>query len=324
MKKVKNSIKILVILTMIAILGCIGLSACTNNDKTITIIKFGNHPSLNNCYDGLLLGLEEGGIDLDEYTIDLQDSNFDSSVSGTQAATAVNKKVAMIGAIATPSAMAAASAANGEIPVIYCAVSDPEAAGLTGDNVSNVAGSSDILDFPGQLELIKEFIPDVQRIGVLYCTQEANSLSQVETLKEEAAKMNLEIVEVSVTNANEIPTATDTLLSKNIDCITNLTDNTIVGALDTIIEKTNAANIPVFGSELEQIQKGCVASVSLDYVDLGRQTGLLMADILLGKDTANGQVITLTDTTKYYSTSVATSLGLTIPDIEMVDVDVED
>ncbi|MFA6867106.1 MAG: ABC transporter substrate-binding protein [Clostridia bacterium] len=321
MKNIKNKITIVVVLAMVAIFACIGLTSCENNDKTITIIKFGNHPSLNNCYDGILLGLKEGGIDLEEYTVDLQDSNFDSSVSASQAANAVNKKVGMVGAIATPSAMAAASAAKGKIPVVYCAVSDPVAAGLTGEDAQNVCGSSDILDFEGQIDLIKAFIPDVDSIGVLYCTAEANSISQLATLKTVAATYDIEIKEVSVTNANEIPTATDTLLAKDIDCITNLTDNTIVGALDVIIEKTNAKNIPVFGSEIEQVKKGCLASASLDYVELGRATGRMMADIILGKTTADGNFIKIKDSFKCYNSVVATALEITVPDIIMTDVE---
>lgn len=324
MKKIyrkKNKIFLIAVILIFAVMGSLGLAACSNNDKTITIIKYGNHESLNNCYEGILLGLKEGGIDLDKYKIDLQDSNFEATVSASQASTAVNKEVAMIGAIATPSAMAAASAANGKLPVVYCAVSDPKAANLTGEGVTNVCGSSDILDFESQIEIIKEFLPNVKKIGVMYYIEEANSISQIKVLKEVAAESNITIVEASITNANEIPAAADVLLSKDIDCITNLTDNTIVGALDVILAKTNAKNIPVFGSEIEQVKKGCLASASLDYVELGRKTGLLMADILLEKVKAEGQVIEVMDSFPCYNEAVAESLGLDIPDYEMTAVE---
>ena len=83
------------------------------------------------------------------------------------------------------------------------------------------------------------------------------------------------------------------MIAKGIDCITNLTDNTVVGALDIIIAKTNAAKIPVFGSEIDQVKKGCLASASLDYVALGEQTGRIMAKILKGEIKASN------DYTKY-------------------------
>ena len=217
--------------------------------------------------------------------------------------------------------MAAASAARGSIPVVYCAVSDPAAAGLT--TMNNVTGSSDLLDFDGQLNLIKTFIPTVSKIGVMYTLNEANSISQIEALTTKAEAMNIEIVRQAITNANEIPTATDTLLGKGIDCITNLTDNTVVGALDIILAKTNAARIPVFGSEIDQVKGGCLASASLDYVALGQQTGVLMAKVLKGDVTASNDVaIKIEDSFNCYSARVAEALGITLPDVsQMRNVD---
>lgn len=184
--------------------------------------------------------------------------------------------------------MAAATSAKGVIPVVYCAVSDPASAGLT--TLDNVTGSSDKLDFDGQLALIKKFIPNVKRIEVLYTLGEANSISQIKTLEEKANALGIEIISQTITNANEIPTATDTLIGKGIDFITNLTDNTVVGALDIIIAKTNAAKIPVFGSEIDQVKNGCIASASLDYVALGKKTGKIMAKILKGEVKASNDI----------------------------------
>lgn len=317
----KNLIKTLS-LTFALSIGSFFMSGCNNNKKTIGIIQFGTHESLNDCYNGMVKGLENGlGDEFSNYVIDRQNSNFDSASSAAQANTFVSKNVSIIGAIATPSAMAAASAAKGSIPVVYCAVSDPAAAGLT--TMKNVTGSSDLLDFDGQLNLIKAFIPTVSKIGVLYTLNEANSISQIESLTSKAAAMNIEIVRQAITNANEIPTATDTLLNKNIDCITNLTDNTVVGALDIILPKTNAKKIPVFGSEIDQVKSGCLASASLDYVSLGEQTGAIMARILKGEvEASNDIAIQIDSSFNCYSAKVANDLGITLPDVsDMRNVD---
>ncbi len=313
MKSLLNKIIIVLLL-----LSCFVLTACSESKETIGIIQFGEHDSLNDCYNGIIQGLkEELGKDFDNYKIELQNSNFDASTSAAQANTFVSKNVKIIGAIATPSAMAAATAAKGSIPVVYCAVSDPASAGLT--TLNNVTGSSDKLDFDGQLALIKKFIPDVKKIGVLYTLGEANSISQIQTLTEKATALGIEIVSQTITNANEIPTATDTLLGKGIDCITNLTDNTVVGALDIIIAKTNAAKIPVFGSEIDQVKNGCLASASLDYVALGAQTGKIMAKILKGEVIASNDIaISVEDSFNCYSAKVATLLGITLPDLTNV------
>jgi len=302
--------------------GSLSFTACNSNKKTIGIIQFGTHESLNDCYNGMVDGLKEELKDeFDNYVIDRQNSNFDASSSAAQANTFVSKRVSIIGAIATPSAMAAASAAKGTIPVVYCAVSDPTSAGLT--TMDNVTGSSDLLDFDGQLSLIKTFIPTVSKIGVLYTLSEANSLSQIETLRTKAQALNIEIVTQAITNASEIPTATDTLLNKNVDCLTNLTDNTVVGALDIILAKTNAKKIPVFGSEIDQVKSGCLASASLDYVALGQKTGAIMAKILKGDAKASNDIaIKIEDSFNCYSEKVANDLGITLPDVkEMKNVD---
>lgn len=300
----------------------LSFTACNSNKQRIGIIQFGTHESLNDCYNGMVKGLKEELKDqFDDYVIDRQNSNFDAASSAAQANTFVSKRVSIIGAIATPSAMAAASAAKGTIPVVYCAVSDPASAGLT--TMENVTGSSDLLDFDGQLSLIKTFIPAVAKIGVLYTLSETNSLSQIETLRTKAEALNIEIVTQAITNASEIPTATDTLLNKNVDCLTNLTDNTVVGALDIILAKTNAKKIPVFGSEIDQVKGGCLASASLDYVALGEKTGAIMAKILKGDAKASNDIaIKIEDSFNCYSEKVANDLGITLPETkDMKNVD---
>ncbi len=310
----KNLFKTLT-LTCALTLGSFFMTGCNNGKKLIGIIQFGNHESLNDCYNGMVKGLQDGlGDEFDNYTIDRQNSNFDASTSAAQANTFVSKNASIIGAIATPSAMAAASAAKGSIPVVYCAVSDPVSAGLS--TMKNVTGSSDLLDYDGQLDLIKAFIPTVSKIGVLYTLNEANSISQIESLTTKAQAKGIEIVRQAITNANEIPTATDTLLAKDIDCLTNLTDNTVVGALDIILAKTNAKKIPVFGSEIDQVKGGCLASASLDYVSLGEQTGAIMAKVLKGEATASNDIAIQIDSSfNCYSAKVAEALGITLPDV---------
>ena len=121
------------------------------------------------------------------------------------------------------------------------------------------------------------------RIGILYTKTEANSVSHVAEFEALESEKNVEIVALGVNAANEIPTAIENLIGQGVDCFNNLTDNNVVQNLETLLDKANAANIPVFGSEIEQVEKGCLASCSLDYVELGRQTGYMIADILGGK-----------------------------------------
>ena len=161
------------------------------------VIQYGSHPSLDNCYAGVEEALKAAGIT----DIDRQDGNFDSATCDTIAKNMVAKNYDIIYAIATPAAVSAyAAAANTDIPVIFCAVSDPVAAGIVEDMAApggNCTGTSDILDFSSQVELIQALQPDVKKIGVLYTTSEANSVSQLASLKEVAESKGL--------NATQLP-----------------------------------------------------------------------------------------------------------------------
>lgn len=319
MKKTVKIVSIILIIVLVATL----FSACGGNEKKkIGIIKFGNHESLNDCLKGIQEGLKESGINSEEYEIEVLDSNFDASTSASQANNLKNQNVELIGAIATPSAISAAKAVKGRIPVVYCAVSDPVSAGLT--EMENVTGSSDVLDFDGQVKLIKSILPNVNKIGVLYSVNEPNSLAQLRALKEITEPQGIEIVEQSITQANEIITASNTLISKGIDCLTNFTDNTVVGLITDFLPIMTKANIPVFGSEIQQVvgyditidgkegMQSCLASASLDYVALGKSTGLLMAKVLKGEEIEKGSFIKVEDSFFCYNSKMAEQLGLEI------------
>lgn len=107
----------------------------------------------------------------------------------------------------------------------------------------------------------------------------------VKVYEEKAAEYGFTIASVGVTAQSEVTQAVDTLIAKGVDCFSNLTDNNVVGVLGSILEKTNEAGIPVYGSEIEQMKLGCVAGAGLDYVQLGIQTGKMAAKILTGEAT---------------------------------------
>ena len=286
---------------------------------TIGISQFAEHGSLDNCREGFLEGLKEAGYEEGKnLTIEYQNAQADTGNAATIADSFVNKKVDLICAIATPSAMSAYnSAMDADIPVIYTAVSDPSGAGLVnedGPNVGNITGTSDKLPVTEQMALIRELMPDAKKIGILYTTSEANSVSTIQEYKDHAEEYGFEIVDTGINTIADVEMAAKDLASK-VDCISNLTDNTVVSALQTVLAAANDAKIPVFGSEVEQVKNGCVAAVGIDYVALGKQTGEMAAKVLKGEATAAETPFEICEGGNVYvNTEAAGNIDFTISD----------
>ena len=302
--------------------GCGKSSDSESSDKkesyTIGIEQFAEHGSLDNCREGFLAGLEEEGIkEGDNLTVKYKNAAADMGTAKQISDSLVSDKVDLVCAIATPSAQSAYNAAmKADISVIYTAVTDPVAAELAGKDgkpVGEVTGTSDKLPVEEQLKMIREMLPDAKKIG-MYTTSEANSVSAIEEYKSLVEKYDFELVEKGITTTADVSLAADDLLSK-VDCITNLTDNTVVASLPTILDKANEKKIPVFGSEIEQVKIGCLAAEGIDYIALGKQTGKMAAKVLKGEEKASEQNFeTITEPGFYVNNKVAENLGITVPD----------
>ena len=303
--------------------GCAGSGSDKSSDAkesyTIGIEQFAEHGSLDNCREGFLQGLEEEGIkEGDNLKVETKNAAADMGTAGQISDSFVSDKVDLICAIATPSAQSAYNAAmDAGIPVIYTAVTDPVAAELASEDgtpAGEVTGTSDKLPVEEQLQMIREILPDAKTIGILYTTSEANSISTIAEYKALAGNYGFEIVDSGVTAMSEVALAAADVASK-VDCITNLTDNTVVSALQTVLDEANKAGIPVFGSEVEQVKAGCVASMGLEYIELGKQTGKMAAKVLKGEAKAselNFEVIS--EPSLYVNFAAAEKIGLELPE----------
>lgn len=280
----------------------------------IGICQYGQHGSLDNCREGFLLGLQKAGlVEGTDYTIDYQNASFDDNLAIQIAQAFSAEDAALMVGIATPAATACyAAAEDKDIPVIFTAITDPVGAKL---DSGNITGTSDVLPVEGQLELIRALQPEAKTIGIVYTTSEDNSVYSVGVYQEKAADYGFTIEAVGVTAQSEVTQAVDSLIAKGVDCFSNLTDNNVVGVLGSILEKTNEAGIPVYGSEIEQMKLGCVAGAGLDYVQLGIQTGQMAAKVLTGEATCQDLPYEVIENYSLYTNSQAiAALGLTLPD----------
>jgi len=288
-----------------------------DGEYVIGISQFAQHGSLDNCREGFIEGLrQEGIVEGINLTLDYQNAEADTSIVNQIAQMFVSMKADMICAIATPSAQSAYNAAKEtDIPTIFTAVTDPVAAGLASEDgtpVGEVTGTSDKLPVEAQLKMIREILPEAKTIGIMYTTSEVNSESTIAEYEQAVKEYGFTLEVIGVSALTDVPAATDTLLEK-VDCLNNLTDNTVVSALPTILEKANAKNIPVFGSEIEQVRIGCLASEGIEYYQLGIRTGIMAAKVLKGEVSAGALPYEIIqESNLYLNTKVAENLGITI------------
>ena len=313
-------------LILSAVLGASALAGCSGSEKSSTgektykvgVTQISDHPSLDNCRNGFIKGLkEEGYIEGENLDIDFQSAQDVPANASQIAQNFASTGKDLVCGIATPSAQALYTACyEKNIPVIFNAVSDPVAAKLAvseTEAMDGITGISDALPVEDQLKLIRAVLPEAKKIGILYTTSEANSVSTLETYKKLAPQYGFEIVESGVGQKSEIPQAADIILSK-VDCVSNMTDNAVVASLSVLLEKANAAKIPVFGSEEEQVTNGCIASAGLDYFNLGIQAGKMAARVLGGEKVSDIPYETLKESKLTVNSGVAAQLGITLPE----------
>ena len=281
--------------------------------------QFAEHGSLDNCRIGFIEGMkEEGFVEGDNVVYEYDNAQTDGSVASQIYNKYVTQKSDLVLAIATPMAQVAYSiCSDKDIPVIFSAITDPVAADLAnpdGTPVGNITGTSDKLPVEAQLKLITNMFPDAKNIGILYTTSEVNSVSAIEEYKSLSDTYGVNIVVQSIDQGSDMPLAVDTILPK-VDVMTNLTDNTVVANLPVLLEKANEKKIPVFGSEIEQVHKGCIAAMGLDYVELGKQTGHMAARVLKGEsDILNMNYEIIENASLYLNEKVIENLGIQIED----------
>lgn len=285
--------RLLTLLLAVAVLsaGCgtaapEGSSALAKNAKTIVISQFAEFSGLDDCRQGFIQGLAEGGYkEGANLHLEIKNAQGDMAVVNQIANQLAGMNPDLACGITTPSSQALYNTCKPKgIPVVYIAVSDPVAAGFAKnakENAPGISGTSDALPLAPQLDLIQQLLPDAKRIGVLYSTSEVNSQTQVTILRDLCAERGLTLEAMAISTVQDIPEAMDQLLEK-VDVIDNLSDNTVTTSLPLIIAKAEAKGIAVFGSDGRQVETGCAAAMAIDYVALGAQSGRMAARVLDG------------------------------------------
>ena len=299
--------------------GTLALVGCADNgdgggDATysIGINQLVQHPALDSATAGFQAAFDDAGVNVDW---DVQNANGEQATAQTISQQFASANLDMVLAVATPAAQATVQSIQ-DVPVLFTAVTDPVSAELV-DSMeepgANVTGTSDAAPIEEQLDLLKELVPDAERIGIVYASGEVNSQVQVDEAKEAAEPRGLEIVTQTVTNVTEIPQAVEAI--GDVDAFYVPTDNMVVSGIASLVQAAEASQTPVIAAEAGTVEGGAVATLGIDYEALGRQTGEMALRILEeGEDPATMAVETAAEFTYMVNEEAAERQGVEIPE----------
>ncbi len=279
----------------------------------IGLLKLTEHSALDAAEAGIVAALDDSGID---YTIEQESAQNDQSACQTIAQTLVNDGCDLIFAIATPAAQALAGATT-DIPIVGTAITDFAASGLVDDNDApggNLTGTSDMNPVADQMDLLAQLIPDAQTVGLLFCTAESNSEIQIEMAEAELDAAGIGHERFTVSSSNEIQQVVESMVGK-VDAVYTPTDNTIAAGMTTVAMVANENGLPVICGEVGMVQNGGLASVSINYEELGRRAGEMAVEILTeGADPATMAIGTMTadECDLVYNSETAEAVGVDV------------
>ncbi|MEQ6050144.1 ABC transporter substrate-binding protein [Lysinibacillus capsici] len=257
----------------------------SGNDKTykIGITQIVEHPSLNAATEGFKKAIEDAGLKVD---YDPQIAQGDNSLNTTIANNLVSANVDLIFANSTPSAQAAATATS-DIPIIFTSVTDAVGAQLI-DSMEkpgeNITGTIDL--HPETISKTVAFLKELgaKKVGMVYNAGEQNSVAQVSEVKKVMDEQGLTVVEASASTSADVKQATESLIGK-VDAFYIITDNTVVSALESVIDVANTNKLPLIVGELDSVARGGLAAYGFEYFDIGYEAGQMAVKILKGEAT---------------------------------------
>lgn len=295
-----------------------GASTAPDGEKyKIGIIQYMDHVALDSAREGFLAALKDNGYTEGEnLELDYQNAQGDQSNLSTISKSFVSQDMDLVLGIATPAVQSIAGETE-TIPVVGTAVTDYTSAKLAKSDDApgyNVTGTSDMNPIEEQIELLQQLCPDAKTVGVLYTSSEDNSVLQAGLAKQYIEAAGLEYVEMTVTGTNDVQQATQAIVKK-CDVIYVPTDNTFASAMPTVYGVVSESKTPVICGEAGMVESGGMATLGINYYDLGYQTGLMAIKILKGEAEPATMPIEKAQKFDYaISKEFVDAIGLEVPD----------
>lgn len=311
----KKTVIILLMFTVVLVFaGCSGQSS---EVKTIGIIQYVEHVALDSAREGFVDALSDNGyVEGENIEIDVQNAQADQSNLSTISDRFVGNNVDLVLAIATPAAQSIAGKTK-DIPILGTAITDYEAAKLVESNEApggNVSGTTDMNPIREQIELLVKLVPDAETVGVIYTSSEDNSIVQAAIAREVIEELGLTYTEVTVTNSNDVQQATQSIVEE-CDAIYLPTDNVLASSMPIVHGVTVESKTPVICGESGMVEGGGLATLGINYYDLGYKTGLMAIKVLEGKAEPATMPIESADEFDFaINGTVAGEIGIEIPE----------
>ena len=307
--------KLLSILLAVAMLGCCALPAFAEETYTVGICQLVQHDAL----DAATKGFRDALTDAlgDKVTFIEQNASNDIPTCATICSGLVADDVDLILANATPALQAAATATD-TIPVLGTAVTEYGVAldieNFDGTVGGNISGPSDLAPLDQQAAMLLELLPEAKTVGILYCSAEANSVYQAQVVQSCLEEAGVEVKIYTFADSNDVSTVTATACDE-CDALYIPTDNTAASCAEAINNVAEPAGVPIVAGE-EGICKGCgIATLSINYYDLGYTTGQMAVKILTGEsDISEMPIEYFPNPVKKYNPTLCESLGITVPE----------
>lgn len=286
---------------------------CAEKTYTVSVNQIVEHPALDAMRQGFMDSLKELGVKA-EYNVHIAQGN---AATNTQIASQIlGEEPDLVLAISTSSAQVVAQKIK-DCPILFTGVTDPVTAGLVKSLEkpgANISGMTDLSPMKKHVELIREIVPSVKSIGVIYNSGEPNSIVLVNLLKKYAAEMNIEVVGGTIANSSGVYQAAKSLVGR-VDVVYIPTDNTVVSAIESAVKVCRQNSLPLIAADVDSVERGAVAALAVDYYLMGRQTGEMGARVLKdGIKPADMPVETIRQLRLYVNQKSAEAMGVEVPE----------
>jgi putative ABC transport system substrate-binding protein len=317
----RSSLRVFSVVTLAfcATVLAVGGQAGAADTKSIAIVTMVDTPQLIEVKDGLIKGLAAHGyVEGKNLKVNFKSAQSNFGTAQQIARQFIGEAPDVIVSITTPASQAVVAATK-DLPVIFTTVTDPVSAKLVSSKThpgGNVSGISDTVPTERQIGLVKQIIPGLKTLGLLYDSASDSSRASAESIKALGPKMGFAVIEAAAMGLNNVPSAAQSLVGR-VDAIFVPNDTTVYATFESVVKVAQDAHVPLFSAERRSVQRGAIGTVGFDFNQMGVKTADMVDKVLSGTKPGDMDVIYMENEPGalglYLNKASAEKMGVTIP-----------